>query len=70
MNQNKDFNVDVNVEQVMKESLQNEIIKTIIKNFCDFLNNSGYEIVKNNDRLNKKTTRNEVNSIISNLEQK
>ncbi len=70
LNQNKEMNIDVSVEQVMKESLQNEIIKTIIKNFCDFLNNSGYEIVKNNDRLNKKTSRNEVNFIISNLVQK
>lgn len=63
---NFNSNVEASVDQVMKDNLQNEIIKSIIKNFCDFLNNNGYDIVKTNDRLKRKTQRNEVKLIISN----
>ena len=36
-------------------------------NFCHFLNQNGYQIVKNNNIFKKKTFRNEVNFIISKI---
>ena len=64
----KENNNEIGIDQIMNESLQNEILKSIIKNFCVFLNNNGYEIIKEENILNMKTNRNEVKLYISNLE--